>query len=108
MMCAGLEKGGADSCQVRLPFIQVVWLQLCVVYKICSFKISAFQGDSGGPLIIQRENKQHEIVGVVSWGKHIDDDTQLIDFDKFWFELFIFHSQVLAVPDQIILAFIRE
>lgn len=27
-----------------------------------------FQGDSGGPLIIQRVDKRHEIIGVVSWG----------------------------------------
>ncbi|KAI4457441.1 tryptase-related [Holotrichia oblita] len=41
MMCAGYPKTGEkDSCQ----------------------------GDSGGPLIAARPNKQHELIGVVSWG----------------------------------------
>lgn len=75
---------------------------------------SVFQGDSGGPLIIQRESKQHEIVGVVSWGKHIDNDTQstnwlfLKNFGSKTLFIHTFHTQVLAVPDQIIPASIRE
>lgn len=113
MMCAGLEKGGADSCQVSLSF---KWFDCnCVsLTKMCSFKISVFQGDSGGPLIIQRESKQHEIVGVVSWGKHIDNDTQstnwlfLKNFGSKTLFIHTFHTQVLAVPDQIIPASIRE
>ena len=67
-MCAGLENGGNDSCQVFRFFIVTNLEEALRKCLRCNKHICLnWQGDSGGTLTIRKDGR-HQFVGVVSAG----------------------------------------
>jgi len=70
MLCAGLESGAADTCQVWL-WTGVFWKSLQGLTSVTQWGcLCPVQGDSGGPLQCYSENDESfYVVGVTSFGE---------------------------------------